>query len=268
MRPQRTVSKPCFESYLSGDVTNRDRFLVSVVIPARNEEARIRRTIGAVLDFFQAKGISGEVVAVDDGSRDRTWAEIEAAKSRWGDGVRAVRMAGNQGKGAAVAAGMRDAVGGYLFFTDADLPYDLDAIACSLAPMESRVADVVVGDRCSPQSRSQARYPWQRDAAKRVFSLLTEAMVLKGFPDTQCGFKGFHREAALDLFPRLRVKGFCFDVELLVLAVERGWRVQRVPVTFLEHGASSVHLARHSLQMLVDLVRIAYRRRAGVYGRA
>lgn len=240
--------------------------LVSVVIPARDQAARIGRNIGVVLDFFQANGISGEVVAVDDGSRDRTWAEIEAAAGRWGHSVRAIRLATNQGKGAAVATGMREAVGAYLFFTDADLPYDLEAVPRGLAAMRGGRADVVVGDRCLRQSRSRAAYPWQRDAAKRVFSFLTEAMVLKGFPDTQCGFKGFRREAAQLLFPRLRVKGFCFDVELLVMAMEQGLRVERVPVIFLEHGASSVHLVRHSLQMFVDLLRIAYRRRKGAYG--
>ncbi len=252
---------------MSSEVSVQDPRLVSLVIPARDEEARIRRNIGVVLEFFLGKGISGEVVAVDDGSRDRTWEEIQAAEGQWGHRVRAVRMDKNRGKGAAVAAGMRDASGLYLFFTDADLPYDLDAVTCGLAAMETRGAHVVVGDRCSPQSRSKARYPRERHVAKRVFSLLTEALVLKGFPDTQCGFKGFRREAALDLFPRIRVQGFCFDVELLVLALERGWRVERVPVSFLRHDTSSVRLARHSLQMLLDLLRVAYRKHSGVYGR-
>jgi dolichyl-phosphate beta-glucosyltransferase len=253
---------------LSRETSLEGACLVSVVIPARDEEAGIRPNIGAVLDFFRHRGIDGEVVAVDDGSRDDTWAQIQAARGERGDGVRAVRLMRNQGKGAAVAAGMREARGAFAFFMDADLPYDLEAIDHGMARMQRQEADLVVGDRCLRQSRSQASYPWRRGAAKRVFSLLTRILVIKGFPDTQCGFKGFRREAALDLFPRLRVQGFCFDVELLVLAVERGWRVERVPVTFLQHGRSSVHLARHSLQMFVDLVRIAYRRRAGVYGRA
>ncbi len=94
---------------------------------------------------------------------------------------------------------------------------------------------------------------------------MTGKLVIQGFPDTQCGFKGFRYQVAKELFSNLMVKGFSFDVELLVMAVENGIKVERVPVKFLRHQESSLNLMVDPFRMGLDLLRIAYRRRRGHY---
>ncbi len=171
----------------------------------------------------------------------------------------------NQGKGAAVAGGMKEATGEYLFFMDADLPYDLEVIWTALEKLHEEGVDVVVGDRELSQSESKVDYSWERVWTKKAFSWLTSRLVIQGFPDTQCGFKGFRYQVAQYLFTNLRVKGFSFDVELLVMAEENGIRVIKVPVKFLRHQDSSLDLIKDSLHMGLDLLRIACRRRMGQY---
>jgi dolichyl-phosphate beta-glucosyltransferase len=92
------------------------------------------------------------------------------------------------------------------------------------------------------------------------FNRLVRLLVLKGYPDTQCGFKAFRREAALYVFSRLRTAGFAFDVEVLVLCRERGYRVAQVPVVWSDSRPSRLGLVKGSLRMLKELWRI--RRRA------
>ena len=241
------------------------RPLISLIVPVYNDEKRIGGEMNTLARFLDQKSSSWEIILVDDGSKDGTWSEILKLVRSWKREMRGIRMDSNQGKGAAVAAGMKEATGEYLFFMDADLPYDLEVIWASLRRLEEEGVGVVVGDRELPQSESKVDYPWRRVWTKKVFSWLTWKLVIQGFPDTQCGFKGFRYQVAQDLFANLMVKGFGFDVELLVMAVENGIRVERVPVIFLQHQNSNIELMRDSLRMGLDLLRISYRRRRGHY---
>jgi len=94
----------------------------------------------------------------------------------------------------------------------------------------------------------------------KTFNLLVRLLVLKGYRDTQCGFKAFRKEAAMDLFSRLQTTGFGFDVEVLALCRELGYRVAEVPIVWSDSRPSRVRFIRGSLAMLKDLLRI--RRRA------
>jgi dolichyl-phosphate beta-glucosyltransferase len=246
-------------------VSEYPQFLISVVVPVFNEENSLVTNMAALAKFLDGKGLSYEIILVDDGSKDQTWMEIQRCTESWATQVRGLRMNGNQGKGASVAAGMKKATGQFLFFMDADLPYDLEVLWASLRILQGDDVGVVVGDRELPQSESRVDYSWKRVGTKRVFSWLTSKLVIQGFPDTQCGFKGFSHRVAQELFPKLMIRGFSFDVELLVMAVENGIRVARVPVKFLRHQGSSLNLMLDPIRMGLDLMRIAYRKRMGHY---
>jgi glycosyltransferase involved in cell wall biosynthesis len=203
-------------------------------------------------------------VLADDGSTDRTVAAAEAAAGTLP--LRVVRLGVNQGKGAAVRQGVAVARGALVGFVDADLPYALSGVDLALARLAAG-ADLVIGGRDLPGSSEVRGYGWRRRLSGAVYSVLVNALAVRDIPDTQCGFKWFRGEVARELFARLTVPGFAFDVELLLIAQLWGLRIDRIPVQFTHSDASRLSLGRDSARMLRDLVLVSRRRSRGLYER-
>ncbi len=234
-----------------------DRSRLSIVVPAFSEGRRIGSTI---LALRAALG-DAEIVVVDDGSPDDTAA---AARAAGADQV--IRLPVNRGKGAAVRAGVLAATGVSVVFTDADLSYPPPQIIRVRDELEAGW-DVVVGSRRHAETRTVERAGALREVSGRVFSLFTRIVLPRGrFGDTQCGLKGFRRDAAQRLFGLSRVDGFAFDVEILWLACHLGLRVTEVPVELDSAAGSTVHLSRDALRMLRDLLRVRRWAATGAYG--
>ena len=238
---------------------------LSIVIPAFNEEARLAPTVRGAVGLVRSRGVAGEVIVVDDGSRDGTSALVQRLAAEL-PGVRLVRLAANHGKGYAVRSGVLNATGELVLFADADgaTPWD------QLARLEAAVAagaDVAIGSRAlhSADTRVQAR--WYRRAMGRTFHRLVELLTVRGFRDTQCGFKLFRGPVAQDLFARMRMDGFIFDVEVLLMAQRGGHRVAEVPVNWVHQPGSRVSLVRDSLRMARDLFVIRANALRGEYDR-
>jgi dolichyl-phosphate beta-glucosyltransferase len=227
---------------------------LSVVVPAYGEGRRIG---ASVLALRAALGEATEIIVVDDGSPDRTG---EAAKEA---GAEVIRLPVNKGKGAAVRTGVLAARGALVVFTDADLSYAPSQIERVRAELE-RGAEVVVGSRRHVGTTTLVRAGPVREISGRVFNLFTRMVLPRGFGDTQCGLKGFRRDAARAIFQRATVDGFAFDVEVLLLATRLGYSIVEVPVELDNAVGSTVRLSRDVLRMLRDLVRI--KRRAGTGG--
>ncbi len=232
---------------------------LSVVIPAFNEARRIGPTLAAVRSWIEAKGIQAEIIVVDDGSRDRTADKAREALSGFGR-ARIIEVPKNRGKGAAVRTGVLEAAGDLILISDADLSTPITEAEKFLPPIEAE-ADIVIGSRALSGADIQVRQRRLREGMGKFFNRLVRGLVLKGVPDTQCGFKLFRREAARAVFSEARICGFCFDVEALALAARQGFRVRQVPVVWRDSPPSRVRLVRSSLGMLADLIRI--RRRLG-----
>ena len=225
---------------------------LSVVIPSYNEATRIGTTLEALA---AATADDVEVIVVDDGSTDGT-AEVaerllEAAGHR-----RVLRLDRNQGKGAAVRAGVLAARGDTILYMDADLATDLEALPRFLLELED--ADVVVGSRSVPGAvvKQGTR---DRVVMGRVFNRLSRLATGVHIRDTQCGFKAFGGPAARTLFGLARCDRFAFDVEVLVLAERLGLRVVERPVTWTAVDGSSVRRVSDSARAAFDVVRIALR---------
>jgi glycosyltransferase involved in cell wall biosynthesis len=247
-----------------------DGIELSVVIPAYNEAEVIGDTVARVSAYLQANG-SHELLVVDDGSRDATPAIVEAFAADHPN-VRLVRNPGNRGKGFAIRNGVLHSRGEYVLFTDADLVYPIEGLTPFLAALEAG-ADVAIGSRSHvgtlfalhPRHFS---YIYQRYLVGRAFIWTVNHLLQLGVSDTQCGFKMFRGAVARDIFARLRLDDFAFDVEALYVARRRGYRVVELPVYFLYLGEqSSVELMADSLRMLRDLWRIRANGQAGVYTR-
>jgi dolichyl-phosphate beta-glucosyltransferase len=236
----------------------------SVVIPAYNEAARLPRYLKEVIGYFDGRDEPYEVLVVDDGSGDGTAGgvrELRLAHPFLG----LIRMPENRGKGRAVRAGMQRARGALRLMADADGATPI----IEVERLEAAIlggADVAVGSRARPDPSVVRQTLVHRRLAGFVFNLMARGLGVRDVMDTQCGFKLFRGAVADDLFGALRTDGFSFDVELLLLARRRGYRVVEVGVNWADQPGSKVGVLRHAPGMLCEI--LAARWRLAVHARS
>ena len=233
--------------------------IISIVVPAFNEEARILSSLKALARFCDAHFQHYEIVCVDDGSTDNTWDLITGVKEI--PFIRPLRLLKNQGKGHAVKHGMLNARGEFRFFTDADLPYHPEAFEDALRAFDAHACDIVSGDRNLTESIAGVKVYSVRRIAGRIFSAIVNRLIRIDASDTQCGFKGFTANAAVEIFSQLEICGYAFDVEIFALAQQLRLKVCRVPVTLIKQAGSKIRLIRDPFWMVIDLLRIAWKER-------
>ncbi len=226
---------------------------LSVVIPCFNEEHRLPPTVRAIRRYFRLRRIEGELILVDDGSRDGTLSFMRAEAARQSD-VSVVAVSPNRGKGRAVAEGVCVALGDQILISDADLSTPIEELPKLQAAL-GRGADVAIGSRAAPGAR-EIDQPLHRQLMGKTFNRLVQTLLLPGFRDTQCGFKLFRGEVAHQLFAGLVTEGFAFDVEVLVRALDAGCTVEEVPVRWFNSAKSTVAPLRAPATMLRELVRL------------
>lgn len=231
---------------------------LSVVIPVYNEESRIGQTLEGILAYLKNRCFF-EVVVVDNGSGDRTVSLVNGYAQRHPE-VRLICQPGPLGKGAAVRRGVLEAQGERILFSDADLSAPIVEVEKLLSAIESG-ADVAIASRALPGSEILIPQPWRRRMAGWAFRWVTKAFFQLPFADTQCGFKCFKRQAALEIFSRSRIDGFAFDVEALLLAKRLGFLVAEIPVQWADNPESKVHLKKQIFETGSDLGRIFIRLR-------
>jgi dolichyl-phosphate beta-glucosyltransferase len=233
--------------------------VISVVIPAYNEVERIPATLRRVREYLDGCGEEYEVIVVDDGSTDDTVAFVAGAAGGWAQ-LSVHSLGSNQGKGAAVRAGMLRARGELRLFSDADLSTPIEELPRLRERLRGRCT-VAIASRAVPGSTIDVHQPGRREMMGRAYNRLVQLLVLPGLHDTQCGFKLFTAEAASTCFEPLRTAGFGFDAEVLVRARRRGWEVAEVPVRWSHREDSRVSALRDSGLVLFDLLRLRVRRR-------
>ncbi|MEQ8820110.1 MAG: glycosyltransferase family 2 protein [Sumerlaeia bacterium] len=232
---------------------------ISIVVPAYNEEERLPATIAAIRSYLNGQPWSWELLVVDDGSSDGTAAAAREALAG-DDRCALLRNPKNRGKGASIKRGMLAARGHLRLFTDADNSTPIEELDRLLARRKKTDAGVLVASRALAESQLEVRQPFYREAMGRTFNLLVQALAVPGVRDTQCGFKLFTAEAAEAVFPRQTMSGFSFDVEILFLARKYGFRIEEVPVRWINSPASRVSPIRDSAKMFLDVLRIRTRR--------
>lgn len=230
-------------------------------MPAYREAERIGATVTRIREELgPLVGVAGlEIVVVDDGSGDGT---AEAARTAGADQV--VVQPENQGKGAAVRAGVVAATGRAVAFTDADLAYPPGQVHRLLVQVEAGW-DVVVGSRYHHETTTVVPARRLREVGGRVINAATRIVLVGNHADTQCGLKAFRSDVARVLFGHSLVDGFAFDVELFLLTERYGFSLTEVPVQVENSDRSTVNVIRDAARMLVDLGRIRRSAGAGVY---
>jgi dolichyl-phosphate beta-glucosyltransferase len=229
---------------------------LSLVIPAYNEERRLPTSLADIRAFFTKVQFPIEILVMIEKSTDRTLSLARQAV----EGDSRFQVIDNQvqrGKGYAVKTGMLRTRGKYVFFMDADLSTPLSEIYKFLAHfMEHPDADVIIGNRADAKSQIVKKQSWFRRNLGRGFNRFVQVFGVRGVRDTQCGFKAFRAKAAHEIFSRQTLNGFAFDVEVLLLAQEMGFKTDILPVRWINSADSKVRVLIDPLKMLWDLIRI------------
>jgi glycosyltransferase involved in cell wall biosynthesis len=232
---------------------------LSIVIPAYNEENRLPATLARVKEFLRRGSWTfTEILVVDDGSADGT-----AALAR-GAGARVVANPGNRGKGYSARHGMLEACGEWILLTDADLSTPIEEIEKLCKAAEAAGAAAAIGSRALNRALVGTHQSLPRELMGRTFNLVMRLVTGLPFRDTQCGFKLFEGRAAREIFRRQLLDGFGFDVEVLVIARDLGYRVVEVPVRWNDVRGTKVSLVR-GMDAFFDPLRVRLNRWRGRY---
>ena len=238
---------------------------ISLVIPVFNGADFIADTVTSSRDFLAGRRLNFEIVVVDDGSSDDSAARIRTLTD---ERVRLIELSSNRGKFGALTAGMTEARGACRVFTDADLPYDLEAIPYIAELVNEGGFHVVVGDRTLPESCTATQTGLSRRLSSRIFSFCVRMLVTGGLFDSQCGLKGFRADVTEAIFPLLTDPSFSGDVELLYIALKHNLSIRRIPVRLRATSTTTVRLTIHSLPMLGRILRLRHNWTSGRYDSA
>ena len=234
--------------------------LLSVVIPAYNEEKRIPATLQSLKEYFKDKDYEYEILVVVDGAKDNTAQVVKDANI---PNLKLIDNKENCGKGCIVKQGMLEVKGKYRLFMDADNATTIDHVE-KLLPYFDEGYDVViasVGVKGAKIVNSEKFY-------KRVFglssNLIIQLVLVPGIKDTQRGFKMFSAKAAEDIFKRLTVDRWGFDFEALAVARKLGYKIKEVPIRWKNDPKSLVTLGAY-IKTFVELMRVRINLWKGVY---
>ncbi len=227
---------------------------LSVIIPSYNSAVVMKNNVPYLINYLKSQKYEFEIIVADDGSLDEGLTKKVAEEL----GCRYVKNEKNAGKGEAVRKGMLLAQGKFRIFTDADIPFEAEAIDVFLKYLDDKEFDLVVGDRTLVQSSYFGEISKSRKMGSTWFSFIVGRFVAGGMFDTQCGMKGFTANAANDIFGVGKIKGFAFDVEVIYVALKRNYDIKRLPVNLRSQEGSSVSMLKHGLPMILDLFKIKW----------
>ena len=234
---------------------------LSIVIPAYNEEKRLPDTLEKVIAFTDRQAYPSEVLVVENGSQDRTYAVAQAFAEHYDQVI--LLKEEQRGKGLAVQRGMLTARGEYRFMCDADLSMPVDEISRFIPPTLQDY-DIAIGSREAPGA---IRYnePQYRHLGGRAVNTMIRVLALPGLQDTQCGFKCFTASVADELFRLQTLTGWSFDIELLHIARRRGYRIVEVPIPWYFNPESKLNVVKDAIKMGTDILTIHLNQLKGRY---
>ena len=238
---------------------------LSVIIPAYNEENRVKETLATVYNYLLRQDYTWEVIVVSDGSKDRT-VEVVSEFISNKPGISLIANTKNHGKGYVVRQGMLQAEGQFRLFTDADNSTSIEQIEKFWPYLTDEDYDIAIGSIEILGAETHERAQWYRRAFGKYSKYIIRVVAgLWSIHDTQRGFKCFTAKAADNIFSRTKIDRFGFDIEVLALAKKMGYKIKEVPVVWDNPGDSKVSLKSY-FEVLKDLFKIRYYLWFNVYG--
>ncbi|MCS6874123.1 MAG: glycosyltransferase family 2 protein [Pyrinomonadaceae bacterium] len=240
--------------------------LISIVIPAFDEENRLNVTVRKILDYIKENNLNAELIVVDDGSSDRTKEVAEAEFKNFPEiACKVIRYEKNRGKGYAVRIGLMQSKGSIAIFSDADLSTPIEEMPKLIEPIKKGEFDVTFGSRALDRSLIGIHQPWRREQGGKIFNLFVRLITGLPFWDTQCGFKAFNMIKFRPLLDLMTIERFGFDVEFLYVAYHNGLRLKEIPVRWNHDERTKVNVFRDSRRMLKEVIQIKRNAKLGLY---
>lgn len=226
------------------DTGEKYPYFLSVVVPCYNEEERVYGSIVRIVHTLETKFKKLEVICVNDGSTDNTAKELfRLLDGRYQDKVKVVSYSENRGKGHALTEGVKETSGDLTAFLDADLELAPELLFNFMQIMRQKNADVVIGSKMHKDSKID--YPVNRRIMSIGYYLLLKLLFRLEVKDTQTGIKLFKTELIKEAMRQVRVKGFAFDIEVLVICNKHKAKIVDAPITLnfsREHGIGRIRL--------------------------
>lgn len=230
---------------------------LSIIIPAYNEENRIKETLGEIYSYLTRQDYSWEVIVVSDGSKDRTVEVVSEFISNKPE-ISLIANTKNYGKGYVVRQGMLQAGGDYRLFTDADNSTSIEQIEKFWPHLIEEEYDIVIGSIEVPGAVIHEQAQWYRRLLGKYSKYLIRVVAgLWVIHDTQRGFKCFTNKSAIEIFSKTKIDRFGFDIEALALAKKMSYKIKEVPVVWDNPSGSKVSLKSY-FEVLKDLFKIRY----------
>jgi dolichyl-phosphate beta-glucosyltransferase len=231
---------------------------LSIVIPAYNEQTKIRRDILDAADFVRTQSLEGEILVADDGSSDGTAEEARRMAVLGPVNLRVIPCAEHKGKGYAVRAGVAASRGATVLCADSGGCVPYPAALPAMGWILDKSCHVAIGSRRLSGSHIVRGQPWHRRVSSRALHrvLVLAFPELRDIPDTQCGFKVYSGPVARELFAESLIDGFLFDVEILVRAIRKGYTVRQFPIEWTCDPDSRLSPGRSIGPVLKDIARI------------
>ena len=231
--------------------------LLTIIVPAYNEEKRIGASLKKILLYLDEKRFLSEVIVINDGSYDNTRSVVEAIKDKR---LSIVDNEKNMGKGYSVKRGIKEASGDFIIFSDADLSTPIEE-ADKLLDYLQEDYDFVIGSRYVAGSHIKVKQPLHRQLMGRVFNLFVRLVAVPHIKDTQCGFKGFRRDCAGRVFDMVDTCGYSFDVEVIYVAYKLGMKMKEVPIVWIDSPSSRINPFIDPLKMFFEVLKIVWKYR-------
>jgi dolichyl-phosphate beta-glucosyltransferase len=236
---------------------------ISLVIPAYNEEFRLRKSLEQDVSYLSGLNTAWEIIVVDDGSYDQTTVIAQEYVDKYGNSVRLLRLPRNRGKGAAVQMGVINAVGRYIIIADADNATPIEEVGRFLAV--AKEDEIVIGSRYVESAKIEKKQSKWRVRIGRIGNHLIRLFLIDGIADTQCGFKLFPARIAKELFSRQRINRWGFDMEILSIAQGMGIPIREKGVIWRDVPGSRLRPLRDAVMTLCELVVIKMNLWSGIY---
>jgi dolichyl-phosphate beta-glucosyltransferase len=241
---------------------------ISIIIPALNEAAKIRRDVEEAARFLVDRGFSGEIIIVDDGSSDETTEIVRRTRVPPGVRVEAIRLDRNSGKGFAVRAGILESAGDLVIYADSGTCIPFNDALSSIERVRAGRLDMGLASRRLKETVICRNRPWRRRVLSWAFH--QAAVVIAGLPrritDSQCGFKLYRGNMARELFSGLETGGFLFEIEIILKALARGYVLEEFSVTWTCDLDTRLRPGSEALPVLKELIAVKRRVREFVDG--
>lgn len=231
---------------------------ISIVIPVFEESTKIVRDIEAASAFLQTNNLKGEIIVVDDGSRDATTEAARSIQVSPEIEVKVLHQERNRGKGFAVRTGIRQTRGRYVMFTDSGCCVPFQDILRGLELLKSGACDIAHGSRKLQQSKIKRQQSLRRRFYSRIFrwAMICSMKIPSNITDSQCGFKVYRGDTARLLYGQCISDGFMFDVEIILRARKQGLRIKEFPIEWTCDSDSRLYLAKNMRSILSELINI------------